>query len=97
MKPLVFYNIEQFTENGKDYVSLEKEELQKIINETYNAGYEDGRESCRGNVVVTNDGLNDNNNKILEGKIRWYDPLLYNTCNCNTNATYEKTGNPPKE
>lgn len=97
MKPLVFYNIEQFTENGKDYVSLEKEEFQKIINETYNAGYNDCRESYRGNVVVTNDGHCDNNNKILEGKVRWYDPLLYNTCNCNTDATYKKTCNPPKE
>lgn len=94
MKPLVFYNIEQFTENGKDYVSLEKEELQKIINETYNAGYEDGRASCRGNVVVTNDGLN----KLLkdEGSVKWYDPFLYNTCSCNTN-TASQTGNPPKE
>lgn len=96
MKPLVFYNIEQFTENGKDYVSLEKEEFQKIINETYNAGYEDGKASCRGNLVVTNGGLNDNNNKILEEKIRWYDPFLYNTCSCNTN-TASQTGNPPKE
>lgn len=76
MKPLVFYNIEQFTENDKDYVSLEKEEFQRIINETYNAGYNDGKASCRGNLVVTNDGLNDNN------KLRNpYDPFYYQIFN----------------
>ena len=87
MKPLVFYNIEQFTENGKDYVSLEKEEFQRIINETYNAGYEDGKASCRDNVIVTNDKIA-TNNKLLNGTGKWYDPFYYNTCKTNHNGVY---------